>query len=882
MILAALASLALVGSALAKTPAHDNVTRATLDNGLRVVIVHDDLAPVVTTEMNYLVGADEVPEGFPGTAHAVEHMMFRGSPGLDKDQLLAIAANMGGSFNANTQHGVTQYYFTVPAQDIGVALRVAAIRMRGVDMTEQGWNKERGAIEQEVSRDHSNPAYKFLTQLHAHMFAGTPYAYMGLGTRTSFNKTTAADLKKFHATWYAPNNAILVIAGDVDPARTLDQVKSLFGDIPRKPLPPKPSFHFRPMQARTVKLPTDFPVGIVALAWRMPGLRDADYATARVLSDAMASKRGQLFAMGLTGKALFGDFGSNFMPHAGIAFAQAGFPRDGDAQKVLQTLRSILAETAAKGVPAALVEAAKQKAIAGLEFRKNSVPGLANAWSAALANGGLESPDDLRAAIAAVTPAQVNALARRIFDPAHAVTAILTPQSSGKPVSHGSFAGAESFAGKPAANVVLPDWAQAAFAKLALPKSAIDPVSFTLDNGLRVIVQPESVSKTVEVYGRIKTNSDMQAPKGQKGVAGVLDSLFEFGTRKLDRLQFQAALDAISARVSAGSSFSLAVPSQHFARGVQLLAANELRPALPQQAFAIMQRNQARAQAGQIKSPGFLHAIHLDRALYPAGYPGLRYATPKSIDSLDLAAVKAYYRQTFRPDLTTIVVIGDVTPQQARKVIQANFGSWQASGPKPDTDYPATPPNRPSQFRTPDSSAVQDSVTLAQTLALTRDSPDRYALYLGNEVLGGGFHSLLMRDLRVKAGLVYGVGSSVDLLKNGGEFTVRYGCDPDKVGQARAMVVRDIRHLQKTPIGAGTLHAAKGKILRQLQLGQSSFGAIAGYLLRQSLAGKPLDSDAIAARKYFDMTAAQVQAAFRKYLRPDAFVTAVKGPAAKD
>jgi len=142
-----------------------NVTRATLDNGLHVVIVRDALAPVVTTEMNYLVGKSEAPKGFPGTAHAVEHMMFRGAPGLTKDQLAAIAANMGGAFNADTTWGVTQYYFMTPSQNVDVALHVAALRMRGADMSQKEWNKERGAIEQEVARDNSNPGFKMSEQL---------------------------------------------------------------------------------------------------------------------------------------------------------------------------------------------------------------------------------------------------------------------------------------------------------------------------------------------------------------------------------------------------------------------------------------------------------------------------------------------------------------------------------------------------------------------------------------------------------------------------------------------------------------------------------------------------------------------------------------------
>lgn len=859
---------------------NSNVLRATLSNGLRVVIVPDNLSPVATTMVNYLVGSNEAPAGFPGTAHAVEHVMFRGSPGLSADQLANIAADMGGQFDADTQQTVTQYFFTVPAEDTDVALHIEALRMRGVLSTTQLWDKERGAIEQEVAQDLSNPQYVFFTKLLDAMFKGTPYQHDALGTRPSFDQTTADMLKKFYDTWYAPNNAIMVVAGDVNPQKTLAEIKSLFGDIPAKKLPPHPPVSLQPVSTETLRLPTDLPVGLSVIAYRTPGYDSADFAALDVLSDVLSSQRGTLYALVPQGKALFADFELDPLPKAGLAFALAVFPRGANGEALVGDVRQIIADDLKNGVPADLVDASKRREVAAEEFQKNSIEGLANEWSTALAVEGRTSPEEDIQNIEKVTVDDVNRVARKYLAPDKAVTAILTPQPSGKPLSSKGFGGAEALAGSPSGPVTLPDWAENAVTRLNIPEWQLHPVVSTLPNGLKLIVQQEAISNSVTVVGHIKSNPDLETPQGQDGVGSILSDLFPYGTETLDRIAYRKALDDIAADESAGTDFSLSVLTPHFDRGMQLLAENELHPALPAQAFTIVQHQTAQTVAGELESPDFLTRQAFDKGLLPKDDPQLRHATPQTVESVKLPDVRTYYQHVYRPDLATIVVIGNVTPDQAKTVVEKYFGSWSATGEKPETDLSPVPPNAVSTTAVPDSARVQDIVNLGETLQLNRFNPDYYALELGNHVLGGGFYATrLYRDLRENGGLVYYVGSSFRIGKTRSTYEVNYACDPPKVSQARAIIVRDLTAMQKEPVSDHELKQAKAMLLRQIPLSQGSETSIADGLLSRSDIGLPLDEPIVAAHHYLALTAPEVQAAFSKWLRPDGLVQVTEGPA---
>ncbi|HKT74008.1 MAG TPA: pitrilysin family protein [Steroidobacteraceae bacterium] len=857
-----------------------NVTRATLPNGLRVVLVRNTLAPVVATSVNYLVGSNEAPAGFPGTAHAQEHMMFRGSPGLSADQLAHIGSLIGGDFNANTRESLTQYLFTVPAADLEIALHIEAVRMQAVLASEADWSQERGAIEQEVAQDLSNPSYVLYAKLRAALFAGTPYEHDALGTRPSFQRTSAAMLRKFHSDWYAPNNAILVVVGDIDPQVTLLAIKRLFGSIHPKKLPPRPKVTLQPVRPLALRVDTDHPNGTQMIALRVPGLDSPDFPALELLADVLSSHRFDLYGLVPQGKALEAEFALDPLPRAGLAYAVTSFVAGADPAALEKEVRAILTRVAREGVPADLVAAAKLQERRAAQFQKNSIAELASVWSDAVALWNLQSPDEDLARIERVTPEDVNRVARKYLDLDHAVSAVMLPRGSGKPVAtSGGFGGKESIALGEAHPTRLPEWAERALGRLNVPPSTLQPVITVLPNGLELIVQHEDVSDTISVYGHIRNRPERQEPAGKEGVSHLLEALLSYGTETKDRVSFEAALDAIGAQAHAGTDFELQTLAESFDQGLALLAENELHPALPQDAAHVLQAQAVHQVAATNRSPGFLLQHSLRQALFPAEDPSLRHATPESVQSLTLEDIRTYYRSVFRPDLTTIVVIGNIMPDRARAAIERQFGGWQASGTPPDTDLPPAPANHPTVIAVPDESRVQDTVILAQNLALARSNPDYYSLELGNALLGGGFYSTrLSIDLRKNTGLVYSVGSLLQAGRTRGAYLIEYASDPQNVARAAAIVTRELKQMQTAPAGADELARIKALLIRQIPLGEASIDSIARGLLSRTDMDLPLDEPTIAARRYIALTADDVQAAFARWIRPDDFVRISQGP----
>ncbi len=567
-------------------------------------------------------------------------------------------------------------------------------------------------------------------------------------------------------------------------------------------------------------------------------------------------------------------------PKASVGYGVVALPPDADASAAIQEMRNIVKGYAEKGVPEDLVAAAIRGEVANAEFQRTSIPGLANVWSNALAAEGRTSPDEDIEAIKHVTLADVNRVAKQYLVDQNSITSILKPVPTGQPVSGKGFGGAEEVTSAPTKPVELPAWAAGPLAQLKAPAEFIKVSDTKLPNGIRLIVKTDQTSPTVSVVGEVKHESDLETPPGQEGISEVLDGMFSYGTEKLDRLAFQKALDDIAANESAGFSFSVNVLKDHFARGVELLADNVLHPALPADAFAVVQKQTEQAIAGRLSSPGYQTSRALELGLLPAGDPALREPTPATVAKIGLNDVKQYHAATFRPDLTTIVVIGDITPEEAQTVIQKWFGTWKATGKQPDTTLAPVPLNKPSAANVADRQAVQDTVTLSEQLNLNRFDPDYYPLQLGNHVLGGGFYATrLYHDLRQVAGYVYTVNVSLNADKTRAGYSVSYGCNPENVSKARALIQRDLDQMRTQDVSPAELQQAKALLLRQIPLSESSEDSVAGGLLGRAVIGLPLDEPIHAAKRYLELNADDVKAAFARHVRPGDFVQVVRGPA---
>jgi len=885
LALGLLAALALLSSPIAAhaQPADEGigdrgVFTTRLPNGLQVIVVEDHAAPVIHTDVFYRFGSLYETPGKTGLAHALEHMMFRGTPTLSAGGLDDVIARLGAQMNGQTQYDYTSYEFDMPSDRLRVALQIEADRMQHLALRPDDWRVEQRAVLNEIDGDESSPFFNLLSRVRAAAYPGLPAGRTPSGIRADVAKASVADIRRYYDEWYAPNNAALVVAGDVQHQAVFALASRDFGAIRARTLPQHASRHPIAATGKTVNAEFPFPFEVLDLAYAVPGDTEPGEPAVSTLSYLIQNQRGPFYqSLVETNVALAVEANADTQLRGGLmhVFIVLNPGHTGaEAQQIFQsTMDTVLKE----GFDPDLVTAAKRQALADRAYNADSIAGYGDLVG--YTYGIVKERDrDEDSRLAALTPKDILAAARTYLAKPN-VVGHLTPNSRPSGTSEKSSAAAvDNFSGRAISGPVIePPAIRSEVRKPTTARSKLAPVQFTLANGLHVIVQEKHDRSTVYVGGSIASSPSF-APPGKEGIARLADTVADFGSEHYDFTRLRKVTDDIGASVSLGQTFSAHGFANDFETLLGILADSEEHPTFPERWLALQQSQLANSIQSENNISGVLiDRVYLQRLLSPDD-PALRFPTQESVSNITRDDLLAYTKRYWRPDLTTIAIVGDITPERARRAVQAAFGGWTNDGPKPPIAQPPLPaPHIAHAYVS--TAANQVFIQLGQP-AIARTSPDYDAFEILTQILGGPgyFESRLWQELRQKRGLVYSVGTRVKADRDRGDLEIMLSASPANVGPAIGIVRDQLQRLRTQPVSATELQEAKIRLISGALLNEASASGQLDEIAEIEQNGLPLDYFGTLAQRYAAITPADIQRVAKEYLRPDRLIEVFSGP----
>jgi zinc protease len=850
-----------------------------LRNGLQVIVVEDHAAPVVECAMWYRFGSLDETAGKTGLAHALEHMMFRGSAHISAGGLDDITERLGAEMNGQTDYDDTELYFVMPADKLDVALAIEADRMQHALLRQSDWNIERGAVLSELDDDAGSPFFDLLSRVRAAAYPDQPNGRVPIGYRSDVERATAADIARYYHEWYAPNNAVLVVAGDVDHATVFRRAEQLFAAIPAHPIPQHHYIDPTPASGAVVEAAFPFPFEILDLAYAVPGDTESGEPAVSTLATLIENERSPFHqALVDTNIALTIEAESDTQLKGGLlnVFIILNPGHTGEeAQSVFDaTMQNVLAT----GFSPSLVEQARSITIAQRLFSEDSIQGFGDlaGYTYGLVGERIHDEDER---LAALTPESLLDAARRYLR-TPTVIGHLRPNASPPRRNSGKSNAtiSDDFSSRvPNGPIIEPASIRAELSTPSIEHSTLSPTTFTLPNGLRVIVQEKRDRPTFTLMGHIASSPGFEPP-GEEGMVRLGSDLADYGSTNEPFDTRRQAIDDMGAQIDFGQDFSAKGLGRDFERIVAIVADGEEHPAFPEPWFSRDRGQIANSLTAEANISGqAIDHLYQEHLLAPDD-PALRRPNADTVSSITRDDLLAFVGRYWRPDLTTIAVVGDVTPQQVRAAFESAFGAWQRIGEAPNVRQEPFPAARAADAYI-GTEANQVFVRLGQP-AMARTSPDYDAFLVLNQILGasGAFESRLWQELRQKRGLIYSADSSLTADRDRGDFQIELEAAPEHVQSAVAFVRDELRRLQREPVSATELQEAKLRLVGDALLAEASADGQAQQLLDISEYGLPLTYYRDRNAELAHITAADVLRVARRYLEPDRLIQIYAGP----
>ena len=865
----------------------------TLKNGLRVIVHTDRKAPVVAVSVWYDIGSKHEPKGKTGFAHLFEHLMFNGSENSPGDFFEPLQQMGATDYNGTTWFDRTNYFQTVPTSALDRILFLESDRMGYLlgAVTQEKLDNQRGVVQNEKRQGDTQPfGLTEYAQIKALIPEGHPYGHSTIGSMADLDAASMEDVRDWFRQHYGPNNAVLVLAGDIDvkAARTL--VTKHFAAIKRGPQQAPLKVEIPTLSAPKSEVMKDRVANVrIYRQWAVPGIDNAD----SVPLDVAGAVLGGLASSRLDNALVRDEKLAVAVTANSQSFAQLGFfeisadVRPGvEPAAVAKRLDEIIANFIKTGPNADEVQRTVMRSVSGRIGGLEQVGGFGGK-AVALAEGALYRRDSnfykrQMERLARITPGEVTAaMGRWLTRPVYSLT--VTP---GEREPYVDAKGAPATKAAPALTPVgrpkTPEVGQ--IGDLDFP----DVTRTRLSNGIELVYAKRNAVPTTQIS--ISLDAGQSADRRDKlGTQSLMLGLLDEGAAGLNSRQIAEAQERLGASISTGVSMDRTTLgvwslSANLAPSLDLFADIALKPDFASGEVDRLKNQQLARIAAELKSPGGLGGRVLPGALYgpnhPYGIPSSGTGNKDGVASITRDDIVAFHRAWVRPEKAKMFVVSDRPLEEIKAELEARFGVWKvegAAGAKPAaTDIPA-PRARIMLINRPDS---PQSLILGGQVLSAKGTDDLETLNSANENLGAGFLSRMNLDLRETKGWSYGVRGSVNRVAGQISYTISAPVQADKTGESiTALRANMAEFLGPKGVTPEEYERTISGNIRELPGSFEQAGDVLSGMQRNDLLGRSDTFYETLASKYRGMTRESMDAAIRAALRPENFIWVVVGDA---
>jgi zinc protease len=886
-----LGELALKNRAIPEIP----LLKYKLKNGLDVILMEDHRLPLVAVNIWYHVGPANERPGLTGFAHLFEHMMFEGSRYVgEKAHFLHLEAAGASTINGSTDFDRTNYYETLPSNQLELALWLESDRMgfllEGLD--EKKLENQRDVVRNERRQNIENAPYGLIQEELFHQLyqEGHPYYASIIGSHADIEAARIEDVRNFFQLYYAPNNASLAIVGDIDPDKTKDLVEKYFGPIPAGKPVPRPAVATPAITSEkriTVEDQVELPR--VYLAWITgPTFSQADAECDLIARILGGGKSSRLYKNLVYKKRIAQDVVAHQSSLAlGSIFLIEATGKPGvEPQQLENAIREELEKFRKDGPKRAELQRARNTIESAIIRALENLGGLAdrlNLYNHFLGDPGYLAEDIER--YQKVTIKSLQELAQSYLKRESGVAVWGVPGSKtindvpkSSPVSGKAFP----------ETVPIPDqdWRSTPPSPGPAPALSLPiPKELKLPNGLRLLLVEQHGLPIVSA-NLITLSGSERNPSGQPGLASFTAEMLDEGTRKRSPLVIAADADQIGASLASGSTTDYSYVAtrtlkKNVSAAFELVSDVLLNPAFASKEIERIRNDRLIHILQQKDNPSVLAIKVFFDAVYGASHPygHMDIGTEESNRAITQDLLLRFYQAGYFAANAALIVAGDITESELGELAEKYFGVWEAAGS--NSQRLAVTGKSMRRVLIVDRPEAPQTVLRIGHLGVARSSPDYVAIDVMNTALGGLVSSRINLNLREKHGFTYGASSAFIFRRGQGPFLIGSSVRTDATGPAIAETFLEIERMRESRLSPEELATAKDSMARSLpglfETTPESASSI-GQLFVHDL---PLNYYHNLPEQIQSVSDADVQEVARKYLKPEETVIVAVGDRSK-